>query len=168
MSDNEIEHFSKKFDENCKSGHTTIGPNEFVNLYKEIEGDQATAESAKIFFRGIDINNSGDITKSEFLDCVKETRDGLKINKYKMIFRSFDVDRSRTLTCEEIVEYTKFCNKPKTIEELKPLVKQYGKGKDFLTFAQLYKLMTGEDIPEDTDPYNGKIPLGKSGCCLLL
>nr|AGM32359.1 EF-hand family protein [Coptotermes formosanus] len=167
MDEDYVVVYSRKFDEKDKDNSKTIDRDEFLFLYRDIEGDDTkTQTEADIIFNGIDIDNSNTLSKDEFLDLVKSIKGGDKQYLHKMVFRSFDKDRSKTLEAEEIVAYSEFCKKAKTKEEAEELVKKYnpdGKGKG-LTFPQLYEELTGVKIDPKTDPYDGK--LGK--CCLIL
>ena len=54
------------------------------------------------------------------------------------------------------------------IEKAEEQIKNLTGGNTKMNFAQMHKALTGEEIPDDTDPYDGKLPETKSSCCLLI
>ncbi|EAY10226.1 EF hand family protein [Trichomonas vaginalis G3] len=166
MSDERIAQFEKKFDEMDTGKDGKMKAKEFNALYAELEGKECTQEESDVMFRGIDIDNSGTVTKEEFMDMVKAVVNNDDLYTYKLIFRAFDKDRSKALECKEVIAIHKYCGKEVTQEQVeKFMVEETGKKNGKITFAMLYKLLTGKKIAAETDPYDGKL---KSKCCLLL
>jgi hypothetical protein len=102
------------------------------------------------------------------------------INKF--LFRAIDKDRSRLLDPSEVIKLNGMLERPLTKEEVDKAVADYGSNGQ-LNYAQFVKLVSGKDIDNATDPYDGKIPKKeekkveapppkeeekKSGCCNLL
>jgi hypothetical protein len=154
-----IKYFLKLFDDADTDGKDQIDKNKFTELYRQIEADNnKTEEEAQIVFDGIDIDNNQFCSREEFDAMVKAILGGDEVYLLKMIFRSFDKDRSRSLDKKEISRYSKFIGQEKSETEIEQFVQEKGKdGK--VNFYQLVKYLKGKDIPKDTDPYNGKIPL---------
>lgn len=139
---------------------------EFKVLYDDLEGRETTQEEADIMFRGIDIDGSGVITKEEFMNMVKGVVNGDKVYTTKLLFRAFDKDHSRALDVNEVIAIHKFKGKEITKEEVeKFMLEETGSKKGKMIFSHFYKLLTGDFIPKDTDPYDGLL---KSKCCLLI
>jgi Ca2+-binding EF-hand superfamily protein len=168
MIEDEIKYFREKFDEydHQKSGH--IGIDEFLLLYRDCECDQnKTKEEAQITFNALDISNQNCISKEEFVYLAKSIKSEDKNYLYKMLFKAFDKNRSKFLEADELIDYMKFCKKHITKAQAEVIIKNknHGNGKG-ISFAQLYKFLTHQEIDPNTDPYDGK--LLKRGCCLLL
>jgi Ca2+-binding EF-hand superfamily protein len=166
MAEPDASPYLVKFDTADTAKKGKIGLAAFTPLIGELIGSQ-DPKKAELYFRGIDIDGSNEVSREEFEDFVKGVL--RKDPKYiiKLIFRAFDKDRSSTLQLGEIKEIGEFVGHPLDDATVKAKIKEItGKEGSALTFAQVVKLLTGETIKEDTDPYDGK--LKKSGCCLLL
>jgi hypothetical protein len=58
----------------------------------------------------------------------------------------------------EIIRYNSFCNKTSIKKaQVEQIIQKYNPGKEGLTFAQMYKVLTGITIDPNTDPYDGKL-----------
>lgn len=159
-----IDKFMSKFDELDEEDDGVMGINEFLVLYREIMGQpDLTRADAEVIFRGIDIDGNGYVSRDEFHDMVVSAVKKDFLSQYKMLFRSFDTDRSRTLSANEIVELCNYIGKEFTREQAEFAIQR--SGSRTLTFAQLYKLLTRQEIDPSTDPYDGK--LKKSSCCSI-
>jgi Ca2+-binding EF-hand superfamily protein len=135
-------------------------------LFPQILGnsDEAVAE---LYFRGIDIDNSKSIDREEFKDFVAASLNRDSVYALKMVFRAFDTDRSRSLDASEIKSIARQTHSGATDADIDVgLLKMTGKRNGTLKFSQVVKLLTGQEVDPDTDPYDGK--LKNSGCCLIL
>lgn len=167
MHDGRIEAFARKFDEMDQDKDGKMKPREFHNLYCELEGRECHMSESEVMFRGIDINGSGTVTKDEFLDLVRAIINDDRLYTYKLIFRAFDKNRSGALEVHEVVDIFKYCGKTEaTIADGEAAMERAtGKKKGKMTFAMLYRELSGRDIDKDTDPYDGKLG---SQCCLII
>jgi Ca2+-binding EF-hand superfamily protein len=168
MADSDkVEFFLKKYDDACAtSGKTTLDLAGFKALFAEVLGDP-NEEVAEIYFHGIDIDDSKEIDRAEFKEFVIASLKGDRIYALKMVFRAFDRDRSRTLDADEIKLIAKQTGATMDDADIdKGMLKMTGKKNGTLKYAQVVKLLTGQDVPADSDPYDGK--LKSSSCCLLL
>jgi Ca2+-binding EF-hand superfamily protein len=166
MSDEQVEAFLHKFDEADKKKKGELDFFNFKVLFAEVlnNNDEATA---KLYFNGIDIDNSQAVSRDEFKAFVKAALTGDKVYTLKLVFRAFDKDRSRALDAAEVKEVGKYVGANLSDEEIAAgMLKLTGKKDGSLNYSQVVKLLTGQDISADTDPYDGK--LKKSGCCLIL
>lgn len=162
-----IQPFLDKFDEIDKKKKGALDLASFKQLFPQIMGGNPTDEMAEMYFTGIDIDNSGQVSRDEYEEFVQANLDQDETYLIKMAFRSFDKDRSNSLDSSEIKAISRYIGREMTDDQISAAMQSYtGKKSGTLSFAQIVKMITGKDIPEDTDPYDGK--LGKSKCCLLL
>jgi Ca2+-binding EF-hand superfamily protein len=166
MSEEQVNAFLTKFDAADKKKKGVLDFSGFKGLFAEAlnNNDEATAQ---LYFNGIDIDGSKEVSRDEFKDFVVAALNGDKVYTLKLVFRAFDKDRSRALDATEVKHIGKYVGADLTDEELAAgILKLTGKKNGALSYAQVVKLLTGQDIDAATDPYDGK--LKKSGCCLLL
>jgi Ca2+-binding EF-hand superfamily protein len=166
MTDEQVNAFLTKFDEadTRKTGNLDFAS--FKVLFAQVlsNDDEPTAQ---LYFDGIDIDASKAVSRNEFKEFVTAALKGDKVYTLKLVFRAFDKDRSRALDKKEVKAISKYVGNELTDEEVETgLIKITGKRDSTLTYAQVVKLLTGQEIDAATDPYDGK--LKKSGCCLLL
>ena len=165
-ADERIAAFEKKFDDIDTKKTGKMDKATFNTLYNELEGKEMPREESDVMFDGIDIDNSGKVTKQEFMDLVRAIVNNNELYKIKLVFRAFDKDRSSLLDLKEVISIVKYTGKEITDEQAQTFVEnQTGKKNGKISFANLYKLLTDKDIDPKTDPYDGKL---KSGCCLLI
>jgi Ca2+-binding EF-hand superfamily protein len=166
MSDEQVNAFLAKFDAADAKKKGVLAFADFKVLFAEVlnNNDEATAQ---LYFDGIDIDGSKEVSRDEFKAFVVAALKGDKVYTLKLVFRAFDKDRSKALDAKEVKSVGKYVGAELTDDEIEAgMVKLTGKKNGALNYAQLVKLLTGQDIDANTDPYDGK--LKKSGCCLLL
>ena len=164
-----IEGFSKAFDEIDTKGDELINSTQFFQLYKQLMDDEnLTKKKSDVIFSGIDISNSGTISKIEFMKVVKMEVYGDELAQYKLIFRAFDTKRIGALTTESVVSIGKFVGKHISKSEAETvLFNETGTKEGKMTFPVFFKMMTGRDIDPKADPYEGRLK-SNSSCCLLI
>jgi Ca2+-binding EF-hand superfamily protein len=165
MTEEQVNAFLAKFDaaDTAKKGKIDLA--RFKPLIAEVIGkdDDKTAE---VYFRGLDVDNNKEVSRDEFKEFVTGALKKDKTYTIKLIFRAFDKDRSKSLQANEIKEIGEYIGHPLDDATIKAKIKEITQKEDgALTFAQVVKLLTGDDIKADTDPYDGRL---KSRCCLLL
>lgn len=166
MTAEQLEPFLAKFDEKDSKKKGAIKIAEFKSLFPEIMGGDTSAETAEMYFKGIDIDNSGTVSRQEFSDFVTAALNKDQNYIIKMAFRSFDTDRSKNLDSKEVKAIAKYVGRDMTDDEVSKAMESItGKKKGKLTYAQVVKMITGKEIDAKTDPYDGKL---KSKCCLLI
>jgi Ca2+-binding EF-hand superfamily protein len=149
--------FMVKFDAADTGKKGKIGLAAFTPLIDELIGSQ-DPKKAELYFRSLDIDGSNEVSREEFEEFVKATLRNDDKYIIKLVFRDFDKDRSSILRLSEIKEIGEFVGRPLHDATIKAKIKEItGKEGSALTFAQLVKLLTGEIIKEDTDPYDGKL-----------
>jgi Ca2+-binding EF-hand superfamily protein len=166
MTDEQVAVFLKKFDDADTKKKGTLDFSAFKILIAQVlaNDDEPTAQ---IYFNGIDIDGNKSVSRDEFKDFVSAALKGDKVYSLKLVFRAFDKDRSRALDGKEVKAIGKYVGTELTDDEVEAgLIKLTGKKDGTLNYAQVVKLLTGQDIDAATDPYDGK--LKKSGCCLIL
>lgn len=172
----EIEFFSQKYDEYAKRANGSgLDFRNFLELYKEIEGNESlTDEDGKVIFQGIDINDSQAITKAEFMELIRAVKESDNDYLYKLIFRAFDRDRDKLLGAHEFVEFSRYCKKELSIENVNHLLdEKHSKG---YTYPEIYHFLTEKDTDPNADPYDGKLiekfrqtnSAKSSTCCILI
>jgi Ca2+-binding EF-hand superfamily protein len=165
MTDAQVDAFLERFDEADKTKKGRIDFPTFKPLLFQLLNTE-DERAADIYFRGIDIDNSQEISRDEFKQFVTAALAKDRTYTVKLIFRAFDKDRNRKLSAREIKEIGQFVEKPLTDDEIRAAIKAHtGNETGSLTFPQIAEMLTGEKVPDDADPYDGKL---KSGCCLLL
>jgi Ca2+-binding EF-hand superfamily protein len=166
MSEEQVNAFLAKFDAADLKKKGVLDFSGFKGLFAEVLNNQDEA-TAQLYFNGIDIDGSKQVSRDEFKDFVVAALKGDKVYTLKLIFRAFDKDRSRALDASEVKAVGKYVGAELTDDEIEAgMVRLTGEKKGALNYAQIVKLLTNQDIDAATDPYDGK--LKKSGCCLLL
>jgi Ca2+-binding EF-hand superfamily protein len=153
-----IEQLLQEFDNADGNGDGTIAFNTFARLYNKIGGQEnKSTEDIKFIFDGIDVDSNGSVSKDEWEALVTALVNGDQTYIHKFLFRAIDKDRSRELDPAEVIKLNGMLEKPLTKEEVDKAVADYGtNGK--LNYAQFVKLVSGKEIDNATDPYDGKIP----------
>lgn len=143
----------KKFDKD-NSGHLSYEEiDKFITQYNKKE---LPPKKKDFFFHGIDVDNSGYISKEELWELVEalQTNNKLKINK--IFFRAIDRNRNNEIDADEFIKMAELNDIFLTEEDAENQIQRLTKGSNVLNFAQMHKALTGDEIPENTDPYDGK------------
>ncbi|OHS94684.1 hypothetical protein TRFO_39154 [Tritrichomonas foetus] len=109
----------------------------------------------EFFFRGTDVDGGGSIDEDEMFDLVEALYKNDQFYINKLFFRAVDTDKSGEIDAKEFIIMAELNGKKMTEEESTLQIKKLT-GKETMTFPQMHKALTGQDIPEDTDPYDGK------------
>lgn len=168
-----------------KSGNGTLEFDEFIHFLKALpnvnledftnddikETDlEIPTEQIRVLYDGMDLDKTHSVNANEICEYLNATRAKNFKWQTKMIFRAADKDQSRKVSFEELslalkglqgMEMTKEQFQERTKIEL-------GKSKKELEYWEFYKIISGEELDHNTDPYDGKLPNKKSGCCLLI
>ncbi|KAH0788458.1 EF hand family protein [Histomonas meleagridis] len=168
-STEQVNAFLDKFDEADTKKKGALDQSQFKVLVSEVMAGRTDDETADMYFKGIDIDNSKTVSKEEFKDFVIAALTNDQEYILKMAFRSIDTDRSRSLDSKEIKKISKYLGQERTDEEIEDLLTQViGKKSGKITYPQLVKILVGKEIDpksKEADPYDGKL---KSSCCNLL
>ena len=160
------ERFEKYYKEldNDGSGHLNYAEfTKFLNNYNEKKLDNKLCE---FFFNGTDIDNGGSIDKNELWELSEALRENDKLYQNKLFFRAIDKDRSGEIDAEEFLKIAELNDLQMSLEDAEAQIKRITNGSNVMNFAQMHKALTGEDIPIDTDPYDGKLNSGKKARAL--
>ncbi|KAK8833709.1 Rhomboid- protein 3 [Tritrichomonas musculus] len=127
-------------------------------------------EKARCYFDGLDIDNSHHINANEVCEFINASRTKDFKWQTKLIFRAADKDRSRKVSFDELANVVKNLDGMEmTKDQFKDRCKiELGKAKNELEYWEFYKIISGEELDHNTDPYDGKLPETKSSCCLLI
>lgn len=138
---------------------------EFGNIMQS--ANETDTKILDAWFLALDVDNHGSITKEDFAEFVNLMDKDLLYNE-KLLFRAFDRGRDGRLDKGELKQFLDMNGeKPTTLAEVISLLLDItGDANGKMTFAQFICMVDdGRKIPEDTDPYDGKI---ESKCCLLV
>jgi Ca2+-binding EF-hand superfamily protein len=185
MTDEQLESWGQKFEEADANSSGKLGLSEFLVFFPDIIPG-IDEEGAKRYFRGIDVDGSGTVSRDEFLAFVKAALTKDKVYTLKLVFRSFDQNRNGILEPAEIKEIGRYVGTELDEQQIEDKIQEVaGESATGLTFKQVAKVLLGVDIP-DTEPVDEKseqiapeaeaAPAAapkpeeqkKSGCCLLL
>ena len=185
LTDDEIEVIHRLFAKHDKSGDKQLQFEEFLafikacynaDLDQDPNGDVNEAEEEydcnvkqfRYLYQGMDVDGSGSVSEYEICQCFAALKE--KNTKWlaKIIFRGADKDRSRKISVDEVSDLVSVCVNGFTEEQFIAKCKEeFGEDTKELTFAQFYKLVVGETISDNVDPYDGKLKKS-SKCCFLL
>jgi Ca2+-binding EF-hand superfamily protein len=159
MTEEQLAAWGKKFDDADKDENGKLSPVEFRKFFPDIIPKLAgDTDAADRYFRGIDIDGNGDISKEEFLAFVTAALTNDKEYSLKLVFRAFDVNNNGILEHDEIKQIGIYLgvdlDDQKIDERIGELAGEDAKG---LNFKQLANLL-GVDVAEDADPRDGKGP----------
>ncbi|OHS94833.1 EF-hand family protein [Tritrichomonas foetus] len=134
------------------------------------EGRDVNLEQLRFLYDGMDMDGSHSLDSNEIGECLAAMREGNFKWMTKMIFRGADKDNSRKVSISELqVACNGLGDVSFSPEEFKEKCKlELGSEKKEIEYWEFYKIITGETIDKETDPYDGKLPVEKSKCCLLI
>jgi Ca2+-binding EF-hand superfamily protein len=157
MTDAQVAKFLQKFDA-ADPDHNGVDRTEFTKLFKEVLGKDDSA-SADIYFRGIDVNGDKTLSREEFEAFVRAALTKDTDYTLKLVFRAFDRDRSGALDAKEVQQVGLYVGRKLTDEQVRQGIERItGDGSSSLNYPQVVKLITGKDVPADSDPYDGTNP----------
>ena len=168
-----------------KSGNGTLEFDEFMHFLRslpntnleDVKLDEITEtelsipiDRLRILYDGMDVDGTHSVNSNEICDYLNAIRTNDFKWQTKMIFRAADKDKSRKVSFKELSSCLKgYQGMEMTEEQFKEKCKvELGKSKKELEYWEFYKIITGQDIDQNTDPYDGKIEAKKSSCCLLI
>jgi Ca2+-binding EF-hand superfamily protein len=157
MSDAQIAKFLEKFDaaDPDKNG---VDRTEFTKLFKEVLGKD-DAKAADLYFRGIDVNGDKTVSKEEFEAFVRAALTKDTDYSLKLVFRAFDQDRSNALDGKEVQQVAQYVGRKLSEQDVRAGIERItGDPNGSLNYAQVVQLITGKEVPADTDPYEGTNP----------
>lgn len=156
MSSELLGKFMAKFDAADEQKKGSLDKTQFAAVLKQLM--DASDETVELYFHGLDVCNNNTVSRDEFESFVKAclTRD--PEYTFKLGFRGFDKNRSRTLGVSEILALAKYTGSELTEEEARLCLKRTtGKEDGEMTYAMLVKILTGKEVADDADPYDGKL-----------
>lgn len=166
------------------SGNGALDFDEFIHFLKALPNTDLSNFQAKdvteadinipidqvrCFYDGMDVDKSHSVTPNEICDYINAIRTKNFKWQTKMVFRAADKDSSRKVSFDELVQVSKNMEGlDLTKEDFENRCKlELGKEKKELEYWEFYKIITGEELDHDTDPYDGKLPQGSSCCSLI-
>ncbi|OHT11351.1 EF-hand family protein [Tritrichomonas foetus] len=158
------------FDEFLGFMKAATGLKKIENIEGEVpENGRVCLYQLKYLYDGMDINGSNNLSIDEICQCFAALRGNDFKWLAKFLFRGCDVDRSRKIKIDEIKSSVqKIGKEPFSPEEFQEKCQiEFGSNKKELEYWEFYKILSGETLPKDTDPYDGMI-VRSSKCCLLL
>lgn len=179
-----IKQLAEMYDQSKKGG---LEFDEFLGFMKAVTGlsslddvEEDVPESGRVnvvflkfLYDGMDLNETNNVPINEVSDCVVAIKE--KNYKYitKMVFRGCDFERRNKISAEDIQNAIQNADKNagqnafSTKEFNEKCKSVFGETKKTLEYWEFYKLVTGETIDRNTDPYDGELAK-QSKCCLLL
>lgn len=149
--------FEKYYSMLDKDGSGHLNYEEFKTFLTQYNKKEMDEKKNKFFFEGADVDNSGTIDKDELWQLVEALQKNDKLYINKLFFRAIDVDKSKEIDADEFLMMAELNNVKITKEQSEAQIKKLTGGSNTLNFAQMHKALTGEEIPNDTDPYDGKL-----------
>jgi Ca2+-binding EF-hand superfamily protein len=157
MSEEQVAAFLAKYDEVDTDGTAGLNAAEFKKLYTEVFG-KTDDEGADLYFNGIDINGDGSVSREEFKAFVVAALNKDHDYTVKLIFRAFDKDRSQKLSASEVQSVAKYVGQELSDEDVAGGIERItGDRNGSLSYAQIVKLLLDKEVPEEADPYDGKL-----------
>ena len=104
MTKNEKENLAKIFKEIYKNGDGKLSKEEILDEYDKFYGKTINKEDVLKIFDSVDIDKSGFIEYSEFLEASINEKQLLTDEKLLSAFKKFDKDGSGTIQAQEIKE----------------------------------------------------------------
>ena len=154
--------FEKYFGQLDQDGSGRLNYEEFKKFLIQYNKKEMPEKQYEFFFRGADIDGGNTVDKEELFQLVEAlyNNDQLYINK--LFFRAVDTDKSRKIEADEFVQMAELNGREMSLEDAREQIERLTGGSSTLSFAQMHKALTGQDIPDDTDPYDGQIPGGSA------
>jgi len=148
-----MENDLKIFDEVSQERPGYLNASEFETLLQRCGAPMLSGNGVKNFFRGVDMDGSGYVSRDEFVQVFTALNSENQIEVVKVLFRSYDKDRSGYLTIDEIHSLVCDFVQEIPIETLDAGFAELGISK--MDFNQVYKLAFNQDIDYPVDPYEG-------------
>ena len=152
--------FEKYYTQIDKDGSGHLSYEEFKTFLTQYNKKEMPEKQNEFFFHGADADNGGTIDKEELWQLVEALQNNDKLYINKLFFRAVDKDKSREIDASEFVTMAELNNVEMTEEQAENQIKNLTGGNTKMNFAQMHKALTGEEIPDDTDPYDGKLSSG--------
>lgn len=156
MSSELLGRFMAKFDAADEQKKGSLDKPQFATLLKDLM--DASDETVEVYFHGLAVCNNNAVSRDEFESFIKAALTKDPEYTLKLGFRGFDKNRSRTLGVSEILALTKYVGHMLTEEEARLCLKRAtGKEDGEMTYAMLVKAITGKEVADNADPYDGKL-----------
>jgi Ca2+-binding EF-hand superfamily protein len=156
MSEEQLQRFMARFDDVDSEKFGELNLTKFKKLFAEVM-TISNDDAAEMYFKGMDVENNKTVKREEFEVFVKAVLERNHNYAIKMMFRAFDNNSCGFLGREEIKQMAKYAGRELSNEEVSSALKKTtGDENGSLTYAQVVKLMTGEDIDPKSDPYDGR------------
>ncbi|KAK8839969.1 Rhomboid- protein 3 [Tritrichomonas musculus] len=166
------------------SGNGTLEFDEFIHFLKALpnvdldnfEADDIketdlslTTDQVRTYYDGMDLDKTHSVNANEICEYINAARTKDFKWQTKMIFRAADKDQSRKVSFDELAQCIKALQGMEmTKDQFEERCKvELGKKKKELEYWEFYKIISGQELDHDTDPYDGKIE-AKSKCCILI
>lgn len=146
--------FEKYFKLIDKNESGWLSYDEFKTFLTQYNKKELPEKQNEFFFHGSDVYNDDKICKEDLWQLVEAFHNNDKLYINKLFFRAIDIDRSLEIDASELSVIVMLNSVDMTGEEIEEAFDRAAGGKSRINFAQMYKIVTGEDIPYDTDPYD--------------
>ena len=139
-----------------KDGSNELCYDEFRAFLIEYEEQDLPEDQTEFYFKGTDIDGMGKVGKNELFKLVEALDDHNQLEINKLFFRAIDKDRSNQIDAKEFIVLARLNGLEMTEEKAQNSINKITGGTSTtLSFAQMHKKLTKQDIPLDTDPYDG-------------
>lgn len=152
--------FEKYYSQIDKDGSGHLSYEEFKTFLTQYNKKEMPEKQNEFYFHGADCDNGGSIDKEELWQLVEALQNNDRLYINKLFFRAVDKDKSREIDASEFVTMAELNGVDMTEEKAEEQIKNLTGGNTKMNFAQMHKALTGEEIPDDTDPYDGKLSSG--------
>lgn len=152
------ERFEKYFKQHDQDDTGKLNFDDFKKFLKQYNKKEMRDREYEFLFRGMDIDRNEFVDKEELWKVVEAMHSKDKIYMNKIFFRGVDSDRDRLIDSTDFVTMAEMNNILMTKTQAEEKIKDITDGKEKLNFIQMYKILTDDDIEDDTDPYDNKIP----------
>ena len=156
------------------SGNGTLEFDEFVHFLKALpnvnledfsdddikETDLGlSTDQVRCYYDGMDLDKTHSVNANEICDYINANRTKDFKWQTKMIFRAADKDQSRKVSFDELASVTKYLyGMEMTKDQFQERTKvELGKSKKELEYWEFYKIISGQELDHDTDPYDVKV-----------
>lgn len=152
------ERFEKYYSQLDKDNSGHLNYEEFKTFLTQYNKKEMPEKQNEFYFKGADVDGGNTICKEELFNLVEALHNNDQLYINKLFFRAVDKDKSREIDAKEFVTMAELNGRTMSEEDAEAQIQKLTGGKSKMTFAQMHKALTGQDLPADTDPYEGQVP----------
>ena len=159
--DKMLSEFNTIFNQFDKDGSGKIEYDEFKDFLVEFVAYDMTELQCECYFNGSDIEHNGTVSWRELYRLAKALRRNDLITLNKIYFRGMNKKSADSIDLQEFRTLADLNQNHLSKQDAAIAIAEISGGKDHLTFMQAMNYLTGMQLTDEIDPYDGRTRSGK-------